>query len=92
MSEPTAYTDYPLFPKDPTTYAPLRKVEVLSYDSETEVCRVKFEGKLALCPAGYLYKKQQRYSPSFMPERFQPNQLKPEKLQKTSILRRPQSQ
>lgn len=55
-----AYTDYPLFEKEFGKKAPIREVELISYDGDKYVT-IKFEGKIYWFKSGYLYSEPGRF-------------------------------
>jgi hypothetical protein len=55
-----AFTDYPLYHREAGKLAPIRKVEVLSFDGNKYV-KIKYRGRLFEIKAGYLYIKYGRY-------------------------------
>jgi hypothetical protein len=76
-----AYTDYAFVDGDKRLSSPpVRKVEVISVftQKDKDYCRVMFDGRRYAIPANRLYKKQERYSPSHIPERINISQFKRE--------------
>jgi hypothetical protein len=81
-----AYTDYAFLDGDKNLVSiPVRRVEVLSVfnQKDKEYCRVMFEGRKYQIPASRLYRRQERYSPSHIPERIDINKFQRESPQKS---------
>jgi len=67
-----AYTDFPFIGDRKNGYGTMRKVEiqgVFTGGDGKEYCRILYEDKKYQVPAMRLYKKPEKYSPSYNPEK-----------------------